>query len=47
MIKQKQSIETLEIISDPVAIKEIAEALKTYEAGKGKSLKQLRKELGV
>ena len=40
-------METLEIISDPEAMREIAEALEAYEAGKGKALKQLRKELGV
>ena len=39
--------DTLEIISDPEAIREIAEALDDYKAGKGKTLKQLRKEFGV
>ena len=42
-----QLVETLEIISDPKAMREIAEALEDYEAGKGKSLKKLREELGV
>lgn len=42
-----QLVETLEIISDPEAMREIAEALEDYEAGRGKTLKQLRKELGV
>jgi hypothetical protein len=40
-------IETLEIISDPDAMREIAEGLEAYESGKGKTLKQLRKEMGV
>lgn len=40
-----QLVETLEIISDPEAMREIAEALEAYEHGKGKNLKQLRKEL--
>lgn len=44
---REQLVETLEIISDPEAMREIAEALEDYEAGKGKPLKQLRKELGV
>jgi hypothetical protein len=39
--------ETLEIISDPEAMREIAEGLEAYESGKGKSLKKLREELGV
>ena len=44
---REQLVETLEVISDPEAMREIAESLEAYEAGKGKSLKQLRKELGV
>jgi len=40
-------IETLEIISDPEAMREIAEGLEAYESGKGKTLEQLRKEMGV
>ena len=40
-------IETLEIISDPEAMREIAEGLEAYEKGKGKTLKELRKDLGV
>ena len=39
--------ETLEIISDPEAMREIAEALDSYNAGKRKTLAQFRKELGV
>ena len=45
---REQLAETLEIVSNPTTMREIAEALETYETGrKGKSLKQLRKELGV
>ena len=40
-------VETLEIISNPDEMREIAEAIEEYEKGKGKSLKQLRKELNV
>ncbi len=40
-------VETLEIISDPEAMREIAEGIEAYNAGKGKTLTQLRKELGV
>ena len=39
--------ETLEIISDTEAMREIAEGIEAYNAGKGKTLYQLRKELGV
>ena len=45
--KREQLVETLEVISDPETMREIAESLDAYELGKGKSLKQLRKELGV
>lgn len=45
--KRKQLVETLEILSDPEALREIADALETYEAGKGKPLKTLRQELGA
>ena len=47
MSKNAQLIETLEIISDSEAMKEIAEAVKHYEKGKGKSFEQMRKELGL
>ncbi|PIN93995.1 hypothetical protein COU54_00785 [Candidatus Pacearchaeota archaeon CG10_big_fil_rev_8_21_14_0_10_31_24] len=40
-------IETLEVISDPNTMREIAKGIESYESGKGKSIKQLRKELGV
>lgn len=40
-------IETLEIISDPHEMREIAEGIEDYESGKGKSSRQLRKELGL
>lgn len=38
-------VETLEIISNPNAMRDIAEGIEAYELGKGKTLKQLRKEL--
>lgn len=44
---RKQLVETLEILSDPEAMREIADALEEYEAGKGKPLKKLRQEIGV
>ena len=45
-LTSKESLtETIEIVSDPAAIREIAEALEAYDRKEGKSLKQLRKEL--
>lgn len=40
-------VETLEIMSDPEMMRDIAEGIEEYEAGKGTTLKQFRKELGV
>ena len=46
--QQEESVqETLEIMSDPEAMREIAEALDSFKAGKGKSLEQIEKELGI
>lgn len=39
--------ETIEVLSDPEALREIAEALEAHRQKEGKPLKQLRKELGV
>ena len=44
---EEQLSETLEIISDPEAMREIAEGIESYQSGKGKTLAQFRKELGV
>lgn len=44
---KEELIETLEVISDPKTMREIAEGIEEYEFGKGKTLKQLRGELGV
>ena len=44
---KEELIETLEIISDPDEMREIAEGIEAYRAGKGKTLKQLREEIGV
>jgi len=46
-IGNEELVETLEILSSPATMREIAEALEEYESGKSKSLKQLRKDLGV
>ncbi len=44
---KEELVETLEILSSPETMREIAEALEAYELGKGKSLKQIRRELGA
>ncbi len=45
--KEEDLVETLEIISDPEAMREIAEGIEDYNKGKGKTLAQLEKELGI
>ena len=45
--KSEAVVETLEVMSDPEAMREIAEALENYEKGRGKTLRQLEKELGI
>ncbi len=42
---KEQITETQEILSDPQAMREIAEAIEAYQVGKGKTLAQLKKEL--
>lgn len=46
-IDRESLIETIEILSDPETMREIAEALENYERGKSKPYKQIRKELGL
>lgn len=44
----KQSlIETIEVLSDPETMREIAEALEDYKKGGGKTLEEVEKELGL
>jgi len=40
-------IETVEVLSDPEAMRNIAEALEEFEKGGGKSLREVEKELGL
>jgi len=40
-------VETIEVLADPEEMHEIAEGIEAYRAGKGKTLAQLRKEIGV
>ncbi|MCX6746550.1 MAG: hypothetical protein NTU63_00245 [Candidatus Pacearchaeota archaeon] len=40
-------IATIEVLSDSETMKDIAEALEQFERGKGKTLEQVEKELGL
>jgi len=46
-ISQTSLNDTVEVMSDPETMREIAEALKDYDNKKSKTLKQFRKEIGV
>ncbi len=47
-VDRESLIETIEVLSDPVAMKNIAEALESIERGEpGISLEKLEKELGL
>jgi len=45
--EEEDDSETIEILSDPETMRDIAGALEDYEKGKRKTLKEFRKELGV
>lgn len=46
--EDKESLEeTIEILSDPKTMRDIADALEDYEKGKGTKLKDFEKELGI
>ena len=40
-------IETIEVLSDPETMRDIAKALEDYGQGKGKTLNQIEKEIGI
>ena len=45
-VDRESLTETIEILSDPEMMREIAKGLEDYEKGKTKTFKQIRKELG-
>ena len=45
--EEEDDSETIEILSDPETMRDIASALEDYEKGKRKTLKEFRKEIGV
>lgn len=45
-VDRESLIETLEVLSDPESMRDIAEALKEFNIKRGKSLEQIEKELG-
>ncbi|MFA5019633.1 MAG: antitoxin VapB family protein [Candidatus Pacearchaeota archaeon] len=46
-VSKESLIETVEILSDPDTMREIAEALEEYEQGKGVEFSKLKKELNL
>lgn len=44
-MSKESLIETIEVLSDPETMRNIAEALEDYKQGKGKSLRAIEKEL--
>ena len=46
-ISRDSLIETIEILSDPEAMRDIAEALEEYEKGRGIEFSKLKKELNL
>ena len=44
-MSKESLIETIEVLSDPETMRNIAEALEDYQKGKGKSLRAIEKEL--
>lgn len=40
-------IETIEVLSDPETMRDIAKALREYREGKGKNLHQIEQEIGM
>ena len=46
-VSRDSLIETIEILSDPETMRDIAEALEEYKRGKGKTLAQIEKELRI
>ena len=45
---EKESlIATIEVLSDPETMREIAEGLEDYKKGRGKTLEKVKKELGL
>ena len=39
--------ETIEVLSDPETMRELAEAISEFKSGKGKTIEQLKKELKI
>jgi len=46
-VSRDSLIETIEILSDPETMRDIAEALEEYEQGKGIEFSKLKKELNL
>jgi len=46
-VSKESLIETIEILSDPETMRDIAEALEEYERGKGVEFSKIKKELNI
>ena len=46
-VNKESLVETIEILSDPKTMRDIAKALEEYEAGKGIEFSKLKKELNL
>lgn len=46
-VDRESLIETIDILSDPETMRDIAEALEEYEQGKGIEFSKLKKELNI
>jgi len=47
MVDEESLKETIEILSDPETLREIAEGIQEFEQGKGKTLEEVEKKLGI
>tara|TARA_Y100000310_G_C20590956_1_gene767944 strand:+ start:91 stop:348 length:258 start_codon:yes stop_codon:yes gene_type:complete len=46
-VSKESLVETVEVLSDPETMREIAEALEQYNKGEGQTLEEVEKELGL
>lgn len=46
-VERESLVETIEILSDPETMRDIAEALEEYEQGKGTEFSEIKKELNL
>lgn len=47
MVDEESLRETIDILSDPETLRDIAEAMQEFEQGKGETLEEVEKSLGI